>query len=84
MAKVLGHSSGSVAETMAPGPAISARAHARGLHTLDDLKLAVLRQRPTWWLGNAFHCPLCDIDFLSSRRAAEHVVLDQHPVLRMD
>lgn len=63
---------------------ISARARARGLYSLDDLKLAVLRQRPSWWSGTSFHCPLCDLDFVSAQRAAEHVVLEQHPVLRMD
>jgi hypothetical protein len=63
---------------------ISARARARGLHSLDDLKLEVLRQRPTWWAGATYHCPLCDVDFGTAQRAAEHVVLDQHPVLRMD
>lgn len=64
--------------------AISARAQALGLRTLDDLKIEVLRQRPTWWAGSAYHCPLCDVDFVSPQRAAEHVVLEQHPVLRMD
>jgi hypothetical protein len=88
-----------MAETVAPGATqgvwqdaadvsadelISARAHARGFHTLDALKLEVLRQRQTWWQGHSFHCPLCDLDFMSSQRAAEHVVLEQHPVLRMD
>ncbi|MGH2350380.1 MAG: hypothetical protein ACRDJN_02045 [Chloroflexota bacterium] len=63
---------------------MSSRARARGLYTLDDLKLAVLRQRRTWWLGRAYHCPLCDLDFVDPQRAAEHVVLEQHPVLRMD
>jgi len=63
---------------------ISPRAQSLGLHTLDDLKLAVLRQRPTWWLGSSYHCPLCDLDFANSQRAAEHVILEQHPVLRMD
>ncbi|MBI3970969.1 MAG: hypothetical protein HY332_06740 [Chloroflexi bacterium] len=65
-------------------PHLSARARELGFETLDDLKLAVLKQRPTWWLGNAYHCPVCDLDFIDSRRAAEHVVLEQHPVLRMD
>ncbi len=64
--------------------AISPRAQALGLRTLDDLKLEVLRQRTTWWAGSAYHCPLCDVDFISPQRAAEHVVLEQHPVLRMD
>ena len=64
--------------------AISARARALGLRTLDDLKIEVLRQRTTWWAGSAYHCPLCDVDFVSPQRAAEHVVLEQHPVLRMD
>ncbi len=63
---------------------ISARARALGLHSLDDLKLEVLRQRPTWWAGTKFHCPLCDVDFPTAQRAAEHVVLEQHPVLRID
>lgn len=65
-------------------PIISWRAHARGLHSLDDLKAAVLRQRSTWWQGHIFHCPLCDLDFMDATGAAEHVVLHQHPVLRMD
>ena len=51
---------------------------------MDDLKLEVLKQRPAWWLGNAYHCPLCEVDFIDPQRAAEHVVLEQHPVLRMD
>ena len=68
----------------APGLAVSRRAQARGLHTLDDLKLEVLKQRPGWWLGNAYHCPLCDVDFIDPHRAAQHVVSEQHPVLRMD
>ena len=68
----------------AAAPRISRRAQARGLHTLDDLKLEVLKQRPAWWLGNAYHCPLCEVDFIDPQRAAEHVVLEQHPVLRMD
>ena len=62
---------------------ISARAQALGLRSLDDLKIEVLRQRTTWWAGSAYHCPLCDVDFISPQRAAEHVVMDQHPVLRM-
>ncbi len=66
------------------GPAISARARSKGYQSIEDLKLAVLKQRPTWWSGNSYHCPLCDIDFIDARRAAEHVVLEQHPVLRMD
>jgi hypothetical protein len=65
-------------------PSVSARARARGYHTVEDLKLAVLAQRRTWWMGSAYHCPLCDLDFIDSRLAAEHVVLEQHPVLRMD
>jgi hypothetical protein len=63
---------------------ISRKARSLGLQSLDDLKLAVLRQRPTWWAGGAYHCPLCDTDFTTAQRAAEHVVLEQHPVLRMD
>jgi hypothetical protein len=65
-------------------PFISWRAHAMGLHSLEDLKLTVLRQRSTWWHGRTFHCPLCDLDFVDASGAAEHVVLQQHPVLRMD
>ncbi len=64
--------------------AVSRRAHALGFHTIDDLKAAVLRQRGTWWQGRAFHCALCDLDFVAAGRAAEHVVTEQHPVLRMD
>ena len=64
--------------------AISARARSLGLHSLDDLKMEVLRQRPTWWAGSAYHCPLCDADFGTAQRAAEHVILEQHPVLRMN
>ena len=82
--KVFTPTRGSVADVSGAEPVISARARARGLSTLEDLKLAVLKQRPTWWQGNVYHCPLCDVDFLDSRRAAEHVVLEQHPVLRMD
>lgn len=63
---------------------ISWRAQARGLRTLDELKVAVLRQRRTWWHGRTFHCPLCDVDFVNATPAAEHVVQLQHPVLRMD
>ena len=66
------------------GERLSARATALGLHTLQDLKMGVLRQRPAWWLGSDYHCALCDLDFSSAQRAAEHVVLEQHPVLRMD
>jgi hypothetical protein len=65
-------------------PIISWRAHARGLHSLEELKAAVLRQRSTWWQGRTFHCPLCDVDFTAATPAAEHVVQQQHPVLRMD
>ncbi len=65
-------------------PIISWRAHARGLHSLDGLKAAVLGQRRTWWQGRTFHCPLCDMDFVDATPAAEHVVQLQHPVLRMD
>ena len=68
----------------ASGTGISARARRLGLHSLSALKLAVLRQRRTWWAGKSYHCALCDVDFVDSRRAAEHVVLEQHPVLRMD
>lgn len=63
---------------------ISLRARAMGFHTLSDVKLEVLRQRPIWWAGRAYHCPLCDANFPTAQRAAEHVVLEQHPVLRMD
>ena len=65
-------------------PAVSERAQARGLYTVESLKRAVLRQRATWWQGSEFHCPLCDVDFGTAQRAAEHVVREQHPVLRMD
>ena len=65
-------------------PDISARARALGLDTLDDLKLAVLKQRPVWCQGHAYHCPLCDLDFVDTRRAVEHAIVEQHPVLRMD
>jgi hypothetical protein len=68
----------------AGGGAVSDRARARGHRSVDDLKLAVLKQRTTWWQGNAYHCGLCDLDFIDSRLAAEHVVLLQHPVLRVD
>jgi hypothetical protein len=51
---------------------------------LDELKAAVLRQRSTWWQGRTFHCPLCDLEFVEPAGAAEHVVTQQHPVLRMD
>jgi hypothetical protein len=44
----------------------------------------VLRQRSRWWQGRTYHCALCDLDFLDATRAAEHVVAQQHPVLRMD
>lgn len=73
-----------VADRGVIGEAISARAQAQGLHSVEDLKLAVLKQRRTWWQGSSYHCPLCDLDFIDSRLAAEHVVLAQHPVLRMD
>ena len=65
-------------------PPVSARARARGLHTVESLKREVLTQRATWWQGNAYHCPLCDVDFGAAQSAAEHVVHEQHPVLRMD
>ena len=65
-------------------PLISWRARARGLHSVDQLKATVLRQRSTWWQGRTFHCALCDLDFLDATGAAEHVVVQQHPVLRMD
>ena len=65
-------------------PDISARTRALGPDTLDDLKLAVLKQRPVWWQGHAYICPLCDLDFFDTRRAAEHVIVEQHPVLRMN
>jgi hypothetical protein len=84
MTRVFAHSRGSVAEAYAADPQISARARARGLETVEDLKLAVLKQRATWWQGHSYHCPLCDVDFSDARRAAEHVVLEQHPVLCMD
>jgi hypothetical protein len=67
-----------------PTSTVSQKARARGLHTMHELKLAVLRQRTTWWSGGSFHCPLCDLDFVEPRRAAEHIVVEQHPVLRMD
>ena len=67
-----------------PALRISAQARARGLHTLRDLKLAVLRQGPHWWQGHQYHCPLCDQNFGNAQCAAEHVVAEQHPVLRMD
>lgn len=63
---------------------LSERARAQGLETLDDLKVAVLRQQPTWWQGRSFHCPSCGIDFDAPGSAAEHTVRHQHPVLRMD
>lgn len=63
---------------------LSLRAQRRGYQTVDDLKRAVLGQRAHWWSGSAFHCALCDLDFISASRAAEHVVMEQHPVLRMD
>jgi hypothetical protein len=85
MAKVLAWRTGNLREhEVETDLAISAKARALGLRSLDDLKLAVLRQRPTWWAGSAYHCPLCDADFTTPQRAAEHVVLEQHPVLRMD
>jgi hypothetical protein len=66
------------------GTRISERSLARGLGSLDALKLAVLQQRRTWWQGRSYHCGLCDLDFLDPQIAAEHVVTAQHPVLRMD
>jgi len=86
MANVLVWRDGNVVEEVVEEPrvTVSARAQALGLFSLDDLKLEVLRQRPIWWAGSAFHCPLCNVDFLTAQRAAEHVVLEQHPVLRMD
>ena len=51
---------------------------------IDDRKRQVLRQRATWWQGQTYHCPLCDVDFGAAQLAAEHVVREQHPVLRMD
>jgi hypothetical protein len=65
-------------------PPVSARARALGLHTVEALKREVLTQRATWWQGNEYHCPLCDVDFGAAQSAAEHVVREQHPVLRMD
>ena len=65
-------------------PPVSARARARGLHTVEALKREVLTQRATWWQGSEYHCPLCDVDFGAAHSAAEHVVREQHPVLRMD
>lgn len=65
-------------------PPVSERARALGLHTVEALKRRVLTQRATWWQGTAYHCPLCDMDFGAPHRAAEHVVREQHPVLRMD
>lgn len=73
-----------VAEEPGSDEGISERARGRGYRSLDDLKMAVLAQRAVWWQGKAFHCPLCNVDFVSSQRAAEHVVQQQHPVLRMD
>lgn len=64
--------------------ALSDRARARGLATLDDVKAAVLRQQLAWWHGQSFHCAVCDLDFASSGSAAAHTVDMQHPVLRMD
>jgi hypothetical protein len=66
------------------GARVSERARERGLHTVEALKRAVLHQRATWWQGNDYHCPLCDLDFGAAHPAAEHVVREQHPVLRMD
>ena len=63
---------------------VSERARARGLHTVEALKRQVLQQRATWWQGQTYHCPLCDVDFGAAQLAAEHVVREQHPVLRMD
>jgi hypothetical protein len=74
---------GSALRVVSP-PLVSARARARGLHTVVALKREVLTQRATWWQGNAYHCPLCDLDFGAAQSAAEHVVREQHPVLRMD
>jgi hypothetical protein len=65
-------------------PPVSARARARGLYTVESLKREVLTQRATWWQGNEYHCPLCDVNFGAAQSAAEHVVREQHPVLRMD
>ena len=63
---------------------VSERARARGLHTVEALKRQVLQQRATWWQGQTYHCPLCDVDFLcgATRRRARGE--EQHPVLRMD
>lgn len=63
---------------------ISRRAQKRGFHSLDALKLAVLQQRSIWWQGKSYHCGLCNLDFVEAQSAAEHVVGEQHPVLRMD
>lgn len=63
---------------------ISWKAHRRGLHSVEALKVAVLRQQQTWWRGKSFHCPLCNMDFSDPGIAAEHIVMEQHPVLRMD
>ena len=65
-------------------PIISWRAHVRGYHSLEELKAGVLKQRSVWWQGKSFHCALCDLDIVDATRAAEHVVMLQHPVLRMD
>lgn len=65
------------------GQPVSAKAQALGLYTVEALKRTVLEQRATWWQGSAYHCPLCDLDFGAAQRAAEHVVREQHPVLRM-
>ena len=47
---------------------------------MEALKRQVLQQRATWWQGQTYHCPLCDVDFGAAQLAAEHVVREQHPV----
>ncbi len=79
-----GHRMNRGASLFSEAPVLSVRAHLLGLHSVDDLKLEVLRQRAGWWQGRTFHCGLCDLDFLDAAGAAEHVVGVQHPVLRMD
>jgi len=62
---------------LAAGPAtLAARAQALGLTSVADAKRAMIRQR--------YYCPLCDCDFTAAQDAAVHLVLRQHPVLRLD
>lgn len=65
-------------------PRLSQRAGALGLTTVNDAKMAVLRQQPVWWYGSRYHCPVCEADFANPGSAAAHTIADQHPVLRMD